>query len=54
MEHNGGLYLWTPVAEQGITPRTSRIWMSEILFEDLMENSNSKLFHFLQQIETML
>ena len=46
MVHNGVFYLWTPVAEQGITPRTSRIWMSEILFEDLMENLNSKVISF--------
>ena len=34
---NGVFYLWCPVAEQGILPRTSRIWMSQINFEDLIK-----------------
>lgn len=30
-------YLWHPVAEEGITPRTSRIWMSQMNFNQLIE-----------------
>lgn len=35
---DGMFYLWHPVAEEGITPRTSRIWMSEINFEELLKS----------------
>jgi len=34
--HNGVFYLWYPVAELGVSPRTSRIWMSKIKFSDLI------------------
>lgn len=33
---NGIFYLWCPVAEEGVSPRTSRIWMSEIDFDELL------------------
>lgn len=33
---NGIFYLWHPVAEEGTTSKTSRIWMSEISFVDLL------------------
>lgn len=36
MVHDGIFYLWYPVAELGVMPRTSRIWMSEINFDDLI------------------
>ena len=38
MVNNGIFYLWYPVMEKGIAPRTSRIWMSEIKFVDLINN----------------
>ena len=36
MVYKGIFYLWNPVAELGVSPRTSRIWMSEIVFDDLI------------------
>lgn len=43
MVHDGVFYLWTPVAELGISPRTSRIWMSEIKFDFLLQELNTNL-----------
>lgn len=37
---DGIFYLWHPVAEQNVEPRTSRIWMSQIKFEDLLQILN--------------
>lgn len=41
MVHNGVFYLWNPVAEEGVTPRTTRIWMSSIRFDELMNKLNN-------------
>ncbi len=40
---NGIFYLWTPVAEDGVSPRTSRIWMSEINFDELLFRLNPQI-----------
>jgi len=35
--HEGIFYLWNPVSEEGVKVRTSRIWMSEIKFNELIQ-----------------
>jgi hypothetical protein len=40
MVHQGIFYLWNPVAEIGISPMTTRIWMSEIKIDDLIKLLN--------------
>lgn len=37
---DGVFYLWHPVAEQNVKPRTSRIWMSQIEFDKLIDDLN--------------
>jgi hypothetical protein len=51
MVYNDVFYLWTPVAEKGVSPRTTRIWMSEIKFEELLKNIKSD-FHFQSPVFT--
>jgi hypothetical protein len=41
MVHQGIFYLWHPVEEIGAKPRTSRLWLSEIPFEELLDNLNN-------------
>ncbi len=41
---DGIFYLWHPVAEKGIKPRTSRIWMSQINFNELLEKLHKDSF----------
>lgn len=41
---DGIFYLWHPVAEKGIKPRTSRIWMSRINFNELLDKLNTDTF----------
>lgn len=38
--HQGIFYMWYPIAEPGIVPLTSRIWMSEINFEELIQKTD--------------
>lgn len=37
MIHNGIFYLWNPIAEVKGSPITSRVWMSEIEFDELIQ-----------------
>lgn len=40
MVHQGIFYLWNPVAELGSPVRTTRIWMSEMKFDELIDQLN--------------